>query len=173
MTQFQHTLKALLEGRKTETSRIIKPDQYLVGENFVQYVRSSSGLHRVYFEKGKDYAIQPARGVRSVGRCRVEAIWRQDVRTLTLGQVDDEGFTSWQEFWTVWCKMHDPSPLPFQKIDGYFPSILDCKNALMERPAERYQAWRMTIKVLWDTVDWNAPAVKALHIEPYHDTIKE
>jgi hypothetical protein len=180
MTQFQHTLKALLEGRKTETSRIALREPSGTGEFDCEMIRYPMGLlsvqrfnawdehWRTVWQVGKDYAIQPARAVKSVGRYRVEAIWRQDVRTLTLGQVEAEGFNSlWIGFWETWCKMHDPSAVTdVQHIRALTGSHLDAKKILMERPAERYQAWRMTIKVLWETVDWDASAVAALQIEP-------
>lgn len=169
MTQFQHTLKALLEGRKTETSRIVKVNQLWYPNLGVIADSDDHGWNnRTVWAIGKDYAIEPHRGVRSVGRYRVEAIWRQDVRTLTLGQVDAEGFGAplWIGFWEVWCKMHDPQAVAdMQHIRALTGSQLDAKKILAERPAERYQAWRMTIRVLWEAVDWDAPAVRALHID--------
>jgi hypothetical protein len=181
MTQFQHTLKALLEGRKTETSRIALPEpdgtgtfdceaiRYPLGVSAVQRYLPGWGKWRTVWETGKDYAIVPRRGVHSVGRYRVEAIWRQDVRTLTLGQVEAEGFSDelWVGFWWTWCSMHDRVKWDeFVTPDGFPRSGTEVKQMLMERPSERYQAWRMTIRVLWETVDWDAPAVCALQIEP-------
>ena len=169
MTQFQHTLRQLLTGEKTETSRIVKPEQDYTGAlpHFIPsvYVRDEWGNYRTIWKTGNDYAIQPARGVHSVGRYRVEAIWRQDVRTLTLGQVEDEGFKKalWGDFWLVWCKMHDPAAFKeiCERWDEHYHDFKDItltgvKNYLLERPAERYQAWRMTIHVLWETVDYEA-----------------
>lgn len=162
MTQFQHTLKALLEGRKTETSRIVKPNEYtwICGERTASWhERGAVPLysqviaerktetfmhHRIVWEVGKDYAIEPHRGVRSVGRYRVEAIWRQDVRTLAVEQIKAEGFDSELEFISLWLKMHNP---------------------LCHTDDKYFQAWRMTVQVLWETVNWNAPAVRALQIE--------
>lgn len=193
MTQFQHTLKQLLTGEKTETSRIVKPNEYtwicgerpapwntrgavkLYSQVIAERQTETSISHRIVWERDKEYAIQPARGVHSVGRYRVEAIWRQDVRTLTLGQVEDEGFKKalWGDFWLIWCKMHDKPAYDeiCERWDERYHGIKDVtltgvKNYLLERPAERYQAWRMTIRVLWETVDWDAPAVRALQIEP-------
>ena len=171
MTQFQHTLRQLLTGQKTETSRIVKEGQEYAGAlphaiPLVYQWDKNINYTRTVWQVGKDYAIQPGRGVKSVGRYRVETIWRQDVRTLTLGQVEAEGFNSlWIGFWEVWCKMHDaPAVADMQHIRALTGSHLDAKKILMERPAERYQAWRMTISVLWETVDWSAPAVAALQI---------
>jgi len=160
MTQFQRTLKALLEGRKTETSRIVKPNEYtwICGERSAPWISGgtyvslysqviaetptdTSMRHRIVWEQDKDYAIVPRRGVHSVGRYRVEAIWRQDVRTLTLGQVDAEGFSDelWVGFWWTWCSMHDRVKWDeFVTPDGFPRSGTEVKQMLMKRPAERY-----------------------------------
>jgi hypothetical protein len=157
MTQFQHTLKALLEGRKTETSRIIKANQLWYPNLGVVANSNDHGWNnRTVWAIGKDYAIEPRRDVRSVGRYRVEAIWRQDVRTLTQAQVKAEGFVSMFEFMKVWVGMHDPE----------MRDLAWSAYRIDARPNDRYTAWRMKINVLWETIDWNAPAVAALQIEP-------
>lgn len=181
MTQFQHTLRPLLLGKKTETSRIVKEGQEYAGAlphaiPLVYQWDKGVNRTRTLWQVGKDYAIVPRRGVKSVGRYRVEKIWRQDVRTLTLGQVDAEGFNVllWTEFWVTWCKMHDPSMVAaLRSVQKENRSHVDARNVIANRPAERYQAWRMTISVLWDTVDWDAPAVRALQIEPHGAILKE
>jgi len=183
MTQFQHTLKALLEGRKTETSRIIRPgerleDFYYDGPN--QHVYAAND-RLVWATDGwlldKTYAIQPGRTIKSVGRYRVEAIWRQDVRTLIQAQVEAEGFYEKWDFLLTWTMMHDKTiyPAMFDAFEDcndpgrhhpdFAPSFGAITRYTVDRPAERYQAWRMTIKVLWETVDWEASAVRALQIE--------
>lgn len=188
MTQFQHTLRQLLTGAKTETSRIVKPDERWVnGDVGIPYkggVYCFNGAAVIAalkpgarFVKGKDYAIVPARGVKSVGRFRVEAIWRQDVRTLTPEQTKAEGFLNYAAFMVVWCKMHDPTfkmdydPQGDWRIQllgkGTVVTALEWLKILQLRPDAFYQAWRMTISVLWETVDWDAPAVRALQIEPH------
>lgn len=173
MTQFQHTLRQLLLGDKTETSRIVKPGDYtwMCGEMpapwivgrlpyVMQYSAIHSAEHVARFRRGQDYAIQPDRTSKSVGRYRVEAIWRQDVRTLTHKQARNEGFLNTQQFFDVWCWMHDKEAF---KRYGFWQRDAERLNVY---PTERYTAWRMTISVLWDTIDWDAPVVRALQIEP-------
>lgn len=172
MTQFQHTLRQLLTGEKTETSRICKlqDEAFSIlglwedegGEILSVY---NHDQERKVWVTGKDYAIQPARGVHSVGRYRVEAIWRQDVRMLTYAQVQAEGFFSLVAFLGVWSQMHDKPVEEFRRQCGLKNFNYDAMDEYMKnRPAERYQAWRMTIKVLWETIDYEAPAVRALQI---------
>lgn len=196
MTQFNHTLAALLSGKKTETSRFALPEpdgttavgcemiQWPNGRRSVMRGKANNSGWSIRWEQGKDYAIQPGRGVKSVGRFVVDQIWRQDVRTLTPEQVKAEGFAvkgdmgseSWFKFLQVWAAMHDrqfefrfdPQIVDYRVREGRQRDIVawdTLKNMISARPAERYQAWRMTIRVLFETVDWDAPAVRALQID--------
>lgn len=178
MTQFNHTLAALLSGKKTETSRIIKPGDYhglsqglmiahwLPSQQGEWYASVHFGNWKTHFEVGKEYAIQPHRTAKSIGKFKIDRIWRQDVRTLTPEQVKAEGFNSLSDFLIIWCKMHDKSQNPVV-LDVNDKPLGDERHKafMMQHPhPERYQAWRMTIRVLWGTVNWEAPAVRALQI---------
>lgn len=165
MTLFQHTLKALLCGEKTETSRLALPDadgEHIIGREMIQYpfgkltVMQGRGMRWIpKWQVGKDYAIQPARGVKAIGRYRIENIWKQDVRTLTPGQLNREGFKNYLSFMQLWTKMHDH--------EWFLKSwrVTDLES----RPAELYTAWRMQITVLYDTIDWNAEAVQHIKFD--------
>lgn len=178
MTQFQHTLKQLLSGEKYETSRLVKPGDYnwMCGEmpapwtergTVMQYSAVHFASHTARFVRDREYTIQPGRAQKSVGKYVIESIWRQDVRTLLLGQVDAEGFRAdWLGFWRVWCTMYDREGLKFFTDRFNRPLTAPLVKKYLElRPNELYTAWRMRIRVLWDTVDWEAPAVAALQIE--------
>lgn len=170
MTQFQHTLKQLLMGQKTETSRLALPEPNGTGEYDCEMITFPMGTMAVSLLKknarnwshkwvvGKDYAIQPSRTAKSIGRFRVLNIWRQDVRTLTAEQAEAEGFESRLAFLSCWIKMHDP------RIYNQWQGVL---LRVDNRPNEYYSAWRMSITVLWDTINWDAPAVAALQITPH------
>lgn len=185
---FQHTLGALLRGEKTETSRLIKPGDELFAGDFDpdSVMRRGYSSYRTIYEVGKDYAIQPGRTVKSVGRFKVLGIWRQDVRTLTPEQVAAEGFAvkndmgseGYYYFMKTWIAMHDhnfdfrfdASIVDYRVRVGRVNDIVawdTLKQMINSRPAEKYMAWRMSIKVLWDTVDWTAPAVVALGIKAH------
>lgn len=183
MTLFQHTLGQLLRGEKTETSRLALPladGEHIVGREMIQYpsgvksvMRGTDKGWRIKYQVGKEYAIQPARGVASIGRYRLVDIWWQDVRQLTWDQIEAEGFPNHVQFLNVWTKMHD---LPAYEIwrdyripHGKYKSAVDF---IESRPDERYQAWRMKIEVFWDTVDWDAPTVLALGIDHHQELIK-
>lgn len=197
MTLFQHTLGQLLRGEKTETSRLALPHadgEHIVGREMIQYpmgnkavMRGTPHGWRLKWQVGKDYAIQPARGVKAIGQYRIVDIWWQDVRTLTREQSEAEGFawpTPWTDFIQLWVKMHDSARQFSLGEDGFYhyhrgvgygwqiAQLTDLIDMINNRPAEHYQAWRMSIEVLWHTVDWNAPAVKALEIDPHLELIK-
>ena len=168
MTQFGYTLKPLLLGDKTETSRLVHEGDYtwVCGEMDAPwkprgFTSLYSSVHhasdRPRFVAGKDYPIEPGRGKKSVGRYRILTIWRQDVRTMLLAQREAEGFHDLYGFWMVWGKMYDAG---FLSKNGIYAYCAELKN----RPEDRYRAWRMEIEVLWDTIQWDAPAVQALAI---------
>ncbi len=165
MTLFQHTLGQLLRGEKFETSRLALPEadgEHIIGREMIQYPSGIKSVMRgtakgwtIKWQVGKDYAIQPARGVKAIGKYRLVDIWLQDVRTLTAEQIAAEGFNDhWNHtarvaFFRVWTAMHD------KNFAGQYerrPNELYLDN----RPNEFYVAWRMEIKVLYETIDWNA-----------------
>lgn len=139
MTLFQHTLGQLLRGEKTETSRLALPEadgEHIIGREMIQYpmgiksvMRGTAQGWRVKWQVGSEYAIQPRRGVKSIGKYRLVDIWWQDLRSLSNAQVQAEGFESFDDFVYLWTKMHGTNV---------------------------FEAWRMEIEVLYETIDWNA-----------------
>lgn len=193
MTLFQHTLGQLLRGEKTETSRIIKDGDYtfVCGHRPAMWhprndVSLYSSVHTkigtTRFVEGRDYAISPGRGKFSIGRYKIEAIWRQDVRHLMHDQLKAEGFhdahpgEARYRFLQIWTAMHDrkfkwwfdSQILDYRLKIGRTEDICDYKTMMQwigNRPAEYYQAWRMKIEVLYETINWDAPTVLALRID--------
>jgi hypothetical protein len=169
MTQFGKTLSKVLDGTKTATSRLVKPgDVEMVGgeptpetEYFtrgnVLYVRGPAEIvnampitrvdrnGRILYEVGKDYAIQPGRGQKSVGRYRITAIERYDVRTITPERANAEGFKTPAAFLEVWVSMHDKQGAGIRggRIDSQW--VFDY---LKTRPAAKYDAWYIAFEVL-------------------------
>jgi hypothetical protein len=102
---FQHT-HAWITGTsphtgqpKTQTSRLAAG--YQVGPTCV----TKNG--RTLWQLGGDYAVQPARGQRAVGRIRLTSIRTADVRTFTQADAQREGFANVAGFFYVWTLMHD------------------------------------------------------------------
>lgn len=134
--QFSHTFQAVLDGRKTQTRRIVKPTdiyvKHVVTGEIVAVLRNGRQTYTV----GKTYSVQPGRGKKSIGRIRITGIRQEDVREISDADVVAEGFRVSEspsvnrgEFLRTWCAMHDPGT----------PSC--ARHVLKTRPAERYQAW--------------------------------
>jgi hypothetical protein len=89
-------------GKKTVTRRPVK---YVKQPH--PYVSYPLPCH---YEVGKDYAIQPGRGQKAVGRIHILAI---DQRPLYVGNPAEageearaEGFNRWGEFRAYWIKLY-------------------------------------------------------------------
>lgn len=150
---FQHTIDKVLSGEKTQTRRIVKQDETLNrwgldGENDTRIneviaprskpLKWGYTLRNVYLV-GKTYAVQPARGKPAVARILLTGIWQEDVRCISLDDAHAEGFADEFEFMRVWVAMHDKQ-IHKQQYWGM--------KSIMDRPAERYQVWVLTFKLV-------------------------
>lgn len=157
---FQHTHKWVIDKSphtglpKTQSRRLSGPKdivyRYEVVDGYTTYSlfghgeiagvkRNGNWLYKV----GKDYAVQPGRGMREVGRIEILEIRQEDVRFIQPECIQCEGFKSMFEFLKVWTAMHD------QAISRLFePSLFNQDNpfAVIDdifttRPARFYDAW--------------------------------
>lgn len=173
---FQHTYQAVLDKRKTQTRRLIKPKTghkifagYLNGKDVITAIVSApisamqQGTARTLYEVGKTYAIQPARGKKAIGRIRLLSIKQEDVRCISGEDVKAEGFEHRLDFLSVWCFMHDKE-CQFKRVDDSFDGTwsydigskttglagladdLCMYSYLAARPNELYQAWALTFE---------------------------
>lgn len=171
MTTFQHTLDAVLAGRKTQTSRLWKPNWYVSGYRFtgnsddvldvlsIHAKQGNARPDRLIWHLDHSYSIQPARGKSAVGRYVVTHLAKRDVRTFDDADIEREGFTSFAEFIVTWCGMHDKR-LNLQWRDRHeVYTYTDDKGysgcdpeyileTLQERPASRYTAAVIQFKVM-------------------------
>ena len=160
--QFTHTFKAILDGSKTQTRRIIKPGEYsnewhLDGDddlriNEILAPRTKPDKYgmtigRQVYGVGKTYAVQPGRGKKAVGRFRITGLRREDVREISVEDAKAEGWkhgsfdkaANYPALWylKLWASMHDE--VAHVKL-GMMP-LEEWREYLKSRPAERYQAW--------------------------------
>jgi hypothetical protein len=87
---FQHTWKQILEGKKTETRRPVKPEHdccVISGE--IVYVTHNGRLQWVV---GKTYSAQPGRGQKAVERIRITAIRKEPLYAINEAGYQAEGF---------------------------------------------------------------------------------
>lgn len=160
---FQHTWQAVLENRKTQTRRLVKPNHHALnvwraelgselrigesGDSDRIGVVQAAG--RDIWQVGKTYAVQPARGQKAVARIRILSIRREDVREISIEDAKAEGFDSRLDFIKTWINMHDKEI--YKKFSTYdFPigAINPATTLIKSRPAERYDAWALTFEVV-------------------------
>lgn len=103
------------------------------------------GIHRIVYQVGKTYAVQPGRRQKAVARIRILGIRREDVRDISDADVQAEGFESWMSFMLTWTKMHDPKFCQEWWRDELSVTPRYLKS---QRPAARYDAWALTFEVV-------------------------
>jgi hypothetical protein len=95
--------QAVLEGRKTQTRRLVKPGEILIalpgtgvwvekepaGDSVLVPPLRPSG--RVRWRRGGIYAIQDGRGRPALGRFQLMAIRRERLQEITVGDAIREG----------------------------------------------------------------------------------
>lgn len=108
MMIFQHTWKAVLNGTKTQTRRLVKPyTSYLKyteadGETINAVLQNNREQWRV----GKTYAVQPGRGQKAIGRIRITGIRQERLQDIIIDDVRAEGFASTYHFSKQWEAIH-------------------------------------------------------------------
>jgi hypothetical protein len=107
---FQHTLDLVLSGRKTQTSRLVTPDDSAErgSDGRIEAVKTGG---RDKYRVGKTYAVQPARGKPAVARIRLLGIARKRVSDTTTAEAKAEGFVSREAFFETWRAIHGAGKL--------------------------------------------------------------
>jgi hypothetical protein len=81
-------IEAIKKGRKTQTRRIQKPNEYMVWRRFGDCVLADG---RRKWQVGRTYAICPGRGQKSVGRILITDIRREPLRSILSEEALQEG----------------------------------------------------------------------------------
>lgn len=163
---FQHTWEKVLSGEKTQTRRLRLPGDKAMGGWIEAPSATSSGImgdtayiwrnYNTIYQVGKTYAVQPGRGKKAVARIQITGIRSEDVRSLSINDLYAEGFDEYLHFMMTWMQMHDKPAhryLESEVGDQLYEAIVGENMTLFEnyvdsRPAERYQAWALTFKVV-------------------------
>lgn len=90
---FQHTWQTVLDGKKTQTRRIVKPGEELVGfaPGMPRISYSVIKGNHVKWKIGRTYAVQPGRGKKAVGRIRITDIRQERLRNISHDDIEAEG----------------------------------------------------------------------------------
>lgn len=149
---FQHTWEKVLSGEKVQTRRLMKPSHFVwFGDDSITRarhevvaVKDENNKCRDMYRVGKTYAVQPGRGQKAVGRIRLLNIDLHDVRNMASADVKAEGFTSFYEFMSTWCAMHDKEmTLPTEHTNWSLQQHLHKHGQ-----RDRYQAWVLTFELV-------------------------
>ena len=160
---FQHTWQQVVSGDKWQTRRLVAGNEVLRGDTVRVYAdlplpHSMTG--RIKWQVGRTYAVQPGRGQKAVGRIRITDIREEDIRQISIFDVQKEGFDSQIAFLETWTRMHDPRMSFNQSDDGMFRYYANRRDkwvavdetafwtVLSARPAERYRAWVLSFEVV-------------------------
>jgi hypothetical protein len=81
--------KKVLAGEKTETRRLVK-----------------DGQAECRYAPGRDYAVQPGRTKRAIGRIAVADVRREKLGEITQEGARREGFPTVSAFVDYWRKLH-------------------------------------------------------------------
>jgi hypothetical protein len=85
---FKNTWQKVLDGTKTQTRRPVRE------------------CNHIRYELGKSYAVQPGRGMKSLGRIEIMGICWQPLQNISKKSAIKEGFKSVKQFREVWDLMY-------------------------------------------------------------------
>ena len=110
---FQFTLTQVLSLEKTQTRRIVKPNEVACR---VQYNRIDTVRHdnRVKWRVGQTYSIQPGRGKPQVARLEITRIRSETVTRISTADAIAEGFSCRADFLSTWKTIHGEKSLDFR-----------------------------------------------------------
>jgi hypothetical protein len=102
---YQYTWAKVITRQKTQTRRIIKPNESAIRGRYNKITSVMSG-GRTKWRVGGSYAVQTGRGKAQVARVRLTRI--RSERLSRIGQADAqaEGFASRQAFLQTWDTIH-------------------------------------------------------------------
>lgn len=99
---FAHTLAQVLNGQKSQTRRLVKPDEVFNPT----HQRVIHAAKRTVYQVGKTYAVQPNRGKKSVARILLTGLRQETPATISEADALAEGFPSRAAFLEAWRKIH-------------------------------------------------------------------
>lgn len=80
-------IQAIVDGHKTETRRIVKPNETISDDGCIVYDKRG----RVKWRVGQVYRICPGRGKKGVARIEIVSLKKSPVKAMTVGDALAEG----------------------------------------------------------------------------------
>src|SRR5690606_13825737 len=102
---FQYTFGQILTNEKTQTRRIINPNEFAVRGLNNKIMAVATG-DRVKWCVGQTYSVQPGRGKSGIARIRLTAINSEKLGRISSADARREGFKDRQDFLRTWKQIH-------------------------------------------------------------------
>lgn len=135
---FQHTWTLILEGRKTQTRRLVKPNQEFDRWNRRVFSSTLRGLplpnhmtlrQKTIYQVGNTYALQTERGGKAIARICIF-----DIRKTLLQDIQE-----WEAVAEGCLPMYDTTTPPYEVAKSARESFIDLWGAVHKRAGNRWQ----------------------------------
>ena len=149
---FQHTWKLILEGKKWETRRPVKPGERTLFSDDTNTLMVLGANGRIKWEQGKTYAIQPGRGQKAVARRKLLAIRQERLQDISFDDLVAEGMEVDASEFDDPCDVYDE----FQNAQQEYEKLWDKINARKgTRWDENPMVWVLTFEVAIRRTPWS------------------
>lgn len=118
----------ILEGRKRQDRRLVKPGDCIVTPN----IGSDPAIYRngrLLWQVNRIYAIQPGQSWPAIGHFRLLDWWREQLQDITPEDIQDEGISR--------TDLGDFTPLDFGAPDEY-DAFIARWNSINRKPGTRW-----------------------------------
>jgi hypothetical protein len=102
---YQYTWDKVIARQKTQTRRIVKPNESAIRGRYNKITSVMSG-DRTKWRVGGSYAVQTGRGKGQIARVRLTCIRSERLSRIRQADAQAEGFASRQEFLQTWDTIH-------------------------------------------------------------------
>jgi hypothetical protein len=104
---YQYTWAKVIARQKTQTRRIVKPNESAIRGRYNKITSVVSG-GRTKWRAGGSYAVQSGCGKEQIARVRLTRIRSERLSRISQADAQAEGFASRQEFLQTWAAIHGP-----------------------------------------------------------------